>query len=214
MHRIHPFIRWIVAGVAVQAVALAAALAVGGPPGPGESVVILEGTAVYKGKPVENAVVYIGDVKAPIQDTAAIVTVNQKRLTFLPHVKPIQAGTRVAFKNSDSDLHNIHAYDEKNKTIFNVAVLPDLASPARAYDKPGEILLKCDVHPEMSAYLLVLTNPYFATTDKKGRFKIAAPAPPPAGSYTVKFWHEEYKAADQIVSYKDQPVPIQVEFKR
>lgn len=214
MTHFHPFFRWLIAGLMVQAAALFAGLALIATAESSESVVILEGTAVYKGRPVENAVVYISGLKAAVKDTASVVTVNQKRLTFLPHVLPVQAGTRVAFKNSDSDLHNIHAYDEKNKTLFNVAVLPNLASQPRAYDKPGEILLKCDVHPEMSAYLLVLTNPYFATTDKKGRFKIAAASPPAAGPYTVKFWHEEYKAPDQIVSYKEQPVPIQVEFKR
>ncbi|MBI4178429.1 hypothetical protein HY522_03265 [bacterium] len=213
MSQIHPFVRWIGAGLAVQGALLAVALAAAVPSRASESIVILEGTAVYKGKPVENAVVYIDGLKAPVKDTSSVVSVNQKRLKFIPHVMPVQAGTRVAFKNSDSELHNIHAYDEKNKTLFNVAVLPDLASPARVYDKPGEILLKCDVHPEMSAYLLVLPNSYYAITDKKGRFKIAAAAPA-AGPYTVKFWHEEFKAPDQIISYKEPPVPIQVEFKR
>ena len=72
------------------------------------------------------------------------------------------------------------------------------------FDKPGIVELRCDVHAEMAAYILVMENPYFAVTDKNGHFEIpdesylkqagleglADLAP---GNYTVKTWHEKLK---------------------
>lgn len=209
------FFKWLIIGVVVQAmgwlVAVSHAADMPAIPAtgklaspvsaaaPGAESLILKGSASYKGKPVRDAIVYIDQIKGAVAAGGKVVELNQKGLKFLPRVMAVPAGTRLSFNNSDSVLHNIHAYDEKNRTLFNIAVIPDpQAKPGSTLSKAGVVLLKCDVHPEMSAYVLVLQNSYYTKTNARGEFEIRGIALPD-GSYVVKFWHEDYDAADQTV---------------
>jgi hypothetical protein len=55
------------------------------------------------------------------------------------------------------------------------------------FDRPGVCFLFCNIHPEMSAVVMVLDTPYFAVSDKAGRYAIADV---PGGRYMVNIWHE------------------------
>ena len=65
------------------------------------------------------------------------------------------------------------------------------------FDTPGVVPLLCNVHPDMSGYIIVTPTPYFAKTDISGNFKIANV---PDGSYTVTAWHEGYKNQSKPVT--------------
>jgi uncharacterized protein Usg len=78
------------------------------------------------------------------------------------------------------------------------------------FDKPGIVEVRCDVHAEMLAYILVLKNPYFGITDAKGYFEIpdsaylkqthiAGANDLPAGKYVLKTWHEKLKTGKKTV---------------
>ena len=94
------------------------------------------------------------------------------------------------------------------------------------FDKPGIVELRCDVHAEMAAYILVMKNPYFAVTDKKGNFRIPDVAylqqaglkdlPDLApGNYAIKTWHEKLKTQKQSVTVPENgEATVQLKLKR
>ena len=118
--------------------------------------------------------------------------VDQKGLRFQPHVLAVPAGATVQFLNSDSVQHNIFwpSVNGNKKLGHNLGTWPQGQSRSFQFDTPGVVPLLCNVHPEMSGYLVVTPTPYYAETDESGNFKIAGI---PDGSYTVTAWHEGYK---------------------
>ncbi|MBT6049717.1 MAG: hypothetical protein HOG49_23195 [Candidatus Scalindua sp.] len=145
----------------------------------------------------ENVVVYIekiGDNKFPAPEEHGVV--DQFNLTFVPHVIVVQMGTTIDFPNSDSVRHNVlsppDCCKQFNLGTYDVGVVKHVT-----FDEPGEIPLLCNVHAEMSAFVLVLANPYFSLTGKDGVFKIENV---PAGTYKLKAWHEKLKTITKDVT--------------
>ena len=145
----------------------------------------------------ENVVVYIeniGDNKFPAPEEHGVV--DQFNLTFVPHVIAIQLGTTIDFPNSDSVRHNVLSPPDCpiqfNLGTYDVGVVKHVT-----FDKPGEIPLLCNVHAEMSAFVIVLENPYFSLTGKDGTFKIENV---PAGTYKLSAWHERLKTITKDVT--------------
>jgi len=124
---------------------------------------------------------------------------DQKNLPFVPHVLPILIGTTVDFVNGDGVLHNLHAFLGR-ETLFNVAMPKFLKKKSMAFQREGVVLLLCDVHKEMSAYIVVLQNPFFAVTNERGEFVIKDIPP---GSYTLRTWHEKLKPQSRQVQLKE-----------
>jgi hypothetical protein len=85
-----------------------------------------------------------------------------------------------------------------NKKLgHNLGTWPQGEKRAFKFDNPGAIPLLCNVHPEMSGYVVVSPTPYFAVTDKSGSYKIDNV---PDGSYTVTAWHEGAKNSSKPVT--------------
>jgi plastocyanin len=133
---------------------------------------------------------------------------DQQQLTFIPHILPVLVGAKVKFPNNDKVAHNVFSLSQAKK--FNLGSYKPGDSKTVVFDQPGVVDLRCDVHQEMNAYILVLKNPYFAVTDKEGRFTIpdqrfleaqGIEGVPPLtpGKYLVKTWHEKLKTAKQKV---------------
>lgn len=119
----------------------------------------------------------------------AHVTIDQKGLMFVPHIVVVQQGTTVDFLNSDSVAHNVFwpSVNGDKKLGHNLGTWPQGQRKDFKFDHPGAIPLLCNVHPDMSGYLVVSPTPYYAITDKTGAYKIENV---PDGSYTVTAWHE------------------------
>ncbi len=145
-----------------------------------------------------NAVIYAeklpGEKIPPPQDPLVLDQVN---LTFVPHVLPVVLGTTVLFPNSDEVRHNVFSVSPAK--LFNLGIYPRGASRRVIFDKPGEVALLCNIHAEMSAYVLVLETPYFTVTTKDGSYSLKKLPP---GSYTVTVWHERFKPMSQPVEIK------------
>jgi len=115
--------------------------------------------------------------------------VDQKSLIFQPHITVVVAGTTVDFLNSDSVAHNVFwtSLGGNKKLGHNLGTWPQGEKRSFKFDTSGVVPLFCNVHPEMSAYILVVATPYFAISDQAGNYKIENV---PDGSYTVTAWHE------------------------
>jgi plastocyanin len=123
---------------------------------------------------------------------------DQKGLMYMPHIMAIQQGTSVDFQNSDTVAHNVFwiSISGNKKLGHNMGTWPKGQKQAFKFDNPGIVPLLCNVHPEMSAYIIVSPTPYFAQTDKSGAFKIENV---PDGSYTITAWHEGAKSKSNPV---------------
>jgi plastocyanin len=116
------------------------------------------------------------------------VTLDQKGCVYQPHVMGIMVGQAYRILNSDGILHNVHALPKINKA-FNRAMPPTVKEANATFDKPEALfLIKCDVHPWMSAYVGVFTHPFFSVTGTDGKFTIAGLEP---GTYEITAWHEK-----------------------
>lgn len=112
--------------------------------------------------------------------------VRQKDAAFVPHVLPVLAGTAVEWPNLDDIYHNVFCMADTKQ--FDLGLYGSDHPPKRVvFDKPGQADVFCSIHTKMHCIVLVLTNPYFATADEKGRFTIRDV---PAGTYQLRAWHE------------------------
>jgi plastocyanin len=173
----------------------------------------------------ENIVVYL--TKAPPTDldfSKAKFVMDQRNLEFRPHVLPVMVGSTVRFPNNDEVDHNIFSMSRTKK--FNLGSYKPGDSKAVLFDKPGIVELRCDVHAEMAAYVLVMKNPYFAVTDKKGNFQIPDGTylqqagledltDLATGKYFIKTWHEKLKTQKKAITIsEDGNAVVQLNLKR
>ncbi len=144
---------------------------------------------VLGGKGLENVVVYIERVEGKtFSPPAKPVILDQVRMTFVPHILPILAGTTIDFPNSDSTRHNVFSPSKLMK--FNLGTYPAGVTKKLVFDKPGVITILCNVHPEMSGFILVLQNPYYAMPDRRGVYTISEVPP---GKHRLIAWHERLR---------------------
>jgi len=145
---------------------------------------------VSKKGELANVFVYVSEglkeKSYPLPEKAALM--NQDRCMFEPRVQGIQIGQDFMMKNSDPLIHNVRSFSMRNRP-FNVAQPPKTPDRKKVFKrKEKEIMIQCDFHPWMKAYLFVMDHPYFAVTDAKGQYSIKGLPP---GKYTLTAWHEE-----------------------
>ena len=156
--------------------------------------------------------------------------INQKGCKYAPHIMWVRPETQIAVGSEDNAEHNIHAYRESMAdTQFNFTSAPFKSNDdteAAFLKKTGKYIVKCDIHPWMSAYIFVAPNPYHDIT--------AAPAAEgrkcgeyvlenvPEGTYTLVFWHEgmierptfqdaQIKAYTYSVDLQEEQADVKVE---
>lgn len=147
-----------------------------------------EALVLGAGNTMANVMVRVkGPVKGSFPVPAQPVVIDQKGCQYIPHVIGIRAGQPLKLRNSDGLLHNVHALPKVN-TPFNMAMPANRKEADAKFGKEeGMFLVKCDVHPWMSAYVGVFANPFFAVSGKDGKYKITGLPP---GNYEIEAWHE------------------------
>jgi plastocyanin len=127
--------------------------------------------------------------------------INQKGLQILPHILVVQTGTTVDFLNSDKVAHNVFwpsiQGGGKKAPGHNLGTWPQGEKRSFKFDQAGVAPILCNVHPEMSGYLVIVPTPYFVQTDNSGAYKIDNV---PDGQYTVTAWHEGSKTQSKPVA--------------
>jgi plastocyanin len=136
-----------------------------------------------KASDVADAVVYLEGVKGRVRPEKATITMKAK--AFQPHLLIVGAGSTVDFPNNDPIFHNAFSVSGENRFDLELYKRPNARS--WTFDHPGIVRVFCNIHPQMSAVVVVRDNPYFARPAADGSFTIADV---PAGIYTLKGWHE------------------------
>jgi plastocyanin len=143
------------------------------------------------GTPIADAAVYAVPVTGPTDvrpgRTAAIEQVDRE---FLPYVSVIQAGTTVTFPNRDPIMHHVYSFSPAK--LFEIKLYTGKSPSQILFDKVGVVTLGCNIHDWMIAYVLVVATPHFAKTDPAGNARLRDL---PAGSYEVRAWHPQQRAA-------------------
>ncbi len=143
----------------------------------------LTGTVQNAGKPVQNAVVWLEAATAPAPVQTGRIVLDQRNLTFSPHVLVVRVGSTVDFPNNDRVFHNVFSFRDGKK--FDLGMYPKGTSKRIVFDKPGLARVFCNIHPNMAAYVLAVESPYFAVSTDRGTFNITGV---PAGTYTYHAW--------------------------
>lgn len=181
----------------------------GTPPAPEMLIVDEDAEACGGDRPAENLLVSqsggIGNVVLSIEGIQSgkpwgfseEFVYDQSQCRFVPHILLIKPQTSGVVKNSDSVGHNFHTI---SKGIFNtnkkINAAAEMAVPGNKLRRPGVVRIKCDIHSWMTGWWFVAESPYAVLTDEEGNFSISNV---PAGSYTVKIWHETLGESEQTV---------------
>lgn len=152
---------------------------------------------VYIDQPVTNV---------PPEKPKTLQVITQRDAVFRPHVLPVVAGTTVEWPNKDEIFHNVFSMSDSNP--FDLGLYKDPEVKKVRFENSGRVDVFCSIHSQMNCVILVLPNPFFATADKSGRYRIENV---PAGTYKLKAWHERLPAEVKNVVVPESG-EVQVQF--
>jgi plastocyanin len=140
-----------------------------------------------RGEPVESVAVYAVP-SGPSAPATGSATMDQAHNAFVPHILIVQAGTSVLFPNNDTVSHHVYSFSDTKS--FELPLYKGNAHPPLAFEKPGLIVLGCNIHDGMLGYILVVDTPHYSLTDDSGTLALESL---PAGDYTVHIWTSRLK---------------------
>lgn len=153
---------------------------------------------------LSDVIVYVEGPKA--KGKPERVTMAMKDKAFRPRVAAVSAGGVVEFPNQDPIFHNVFSVSGANR--FDLDLYKRPKSGSWTFTSPGVARVYCNIHPQMSAVVLVRDNPYFTTAAADGSFTIAHV---PAGRWQIKAWQERApEASQEIVVGADSQVTAQL----
>jgi plastocyanin len=165
-------------------------------------------------KSAENIAVYVEAIPGKKFDAPADhVVIDQRKMNFSPKVTVVLQGTTVDFLNSDSVGHNVYwpSVGGNKKLTHNLGTWPKGEKKSFQFTDLGAASLLCNVHPEMSGFLVVTPTPYFALTDPDGAYEIKDVPP---GTYALKTWSEDGKVTTQSVTVASGAVTADLTVKK
>jgi plastocyanin len=154
---------------------------------------------------VADAVVWVEGPKVRAQPSSATIVMKGK--AFVPRLAVVPVGGSVEFPNMDPIFHNVFSVSGENR--FDLELYKKPSSRSATFRQPGLVRVYCNIHPQMSAYVLVRDNPFWARAGTDGRFSIEGV---PAGSWTVRVWHERGgEASAAVVVPAEGSVDVELE---
>jgi plastocyanin len=139
-----------------------------------------------RGAPVRDAVLALvpRDPAAVPPPPARSAVMDQRRKQFVPHVLAVQVGTPVVFPNSDDIRHHVYSFSPAK--TFQLKLYKGIPAAPVVFDRPGTVVLGCNIHDPMVGYIYVLPTRFFATTGEAGQAELSGL---PAGRYEMQIWH-------------------------
>jgi plastocyanin len=146
------------------------------------------------GQPVADAAVYAEPAsgQAP-QKSVNKAQIEQRGHRFLPQVTVVQTGTDISFPNNDTVRHHVYSFSPAK--TFELKLYSGVPVNPVNFDKPGTIVVGCNIHDDMVAYIHVVPTPYFGKTGASGKIRLEGLMP---GKYHVKAWHSALPAGTKI----------------
>jgi plastocyanin len=143
------------------------------------------------GAALEDAVAWAIPTAGPVPPVRQVrgVDVAQSNRTFVPLVTVVQVGTSVQFPNRDETRHHVYSFSAPKR--FEIKLYAGTPAEPVTFDKPGEVVLGCNIHDNMIAYVYVVDTPWFGKAGADGIVRIEGL---PAGSYQVQAWHHAQSA--------------------
>ncbi len=161
--------------------------------------VIQEQAMVTADGSIANAFIYLEGrfPDTPVPKTPVVI--DQRSCVYGPRVVGVRVGQRLQIRNDDSLLHNVHS-SSMTSNGFNVGQ-PIAGAVFEFIPRAPELMLKlgCDVHRWMTAFVGVMTHPYFAVSETSGRYAITNVPP---GTYSLRTWHEQFGERAETVVVK------------
>ncbi len=163
-----------------------------------------------KGAPIPDAVAWMmpkGKSAPPVGKLEG--SIEQKDKHFIPLVTVVQAGTYIRFPNHDVVRHHVYSFSPPKPFELKLYV-GEPASPV-LFDKPGEVVLGCNIHDDMLAFIYIVDTPWFAKTGADGTARIQSV---PEGDYELKLWHygQEAPVAAQALAVKGDEASAKAAF--
>lgn len=161
-----------------------------------------------KARPLADAVVTLYGSHTTIPPAPGKATIAQIDKEFSPRVTVVPVGSQVWFPNRDSIRHHVYSFSAAKK--FDIKLYAGDPPAPVFFDKPGLVVLGCNIHDWMIAYVYVTAAPYFGKTDARGKLSLSGITP---GDYKIGFWHPEQAGPEFVksVSVGDASVlPLQV----
>jgi plastocyanin len=148
----------------------------------------------HHGKSVADAVVMATptDSKNARLAKPPVDAVDQVDKQFVPYVKPVFVGSKIHFPNSDNIRHQVYSFSPAKK--FELPLYAGTDAPPVIFDKPGVVVLGCNIHDWMVGYIYVSETPFFAKTETAGT---ATLIDLPPGEYTVRVWHPSMERGEE-----------------
>ena len=161
---------------------------------PGQAASVAVDLRTPEGDPVQDAVVWLEPATPVAAATrpAAVVhaEIQQLKLEFVPFVSVVPVGTRIDFPNRDKVKHHVYSFSPAKN--FEIQLYSGTPVAPVLFDKAGPVVLGCNIHDWMEAYVMVVDSPWFAKSDASGRSVVDGA---PAGHYRLHSWHPYQKAA-------------------
>jgi plastocyanin len=153
------------------------------------------------GKALPDVVVYAEpEAGQPIPKPLRPGVIEQRGLQFSPLVTVVQTGSLISFPNNDKVRHHIYSFSPPHK--FDQKLYSGTTAAPQLFDKTGTVVLGCNIHDKMLAYVRIVDTPYYAKTDANGIAKIDLPG---GVKYVLKAWHYQGvggKAVEQDINVK------------
>jgi plastocyanin len=145
------------------------------------------------GRPVADAVValYPLDAPVPAADPGESVVIEQRDLQFHPFVTALRVGSSAVLPNNEKRVEH-HVYSSSDAKKFEFPLYKPGKAETVVFDRPGLVVMGCNIHDSMLAYVLVLETPWFARTGEDG---LAVFANLPPGRWRAETWHPRLKGA-------------------
>src|SRR5262252_5319385 len=167
------------------------------------------------GQPVEHVAVYALPSKPLPAASGPNAIMDRAHNAFVPHILIVQTGTSVLFPNNDVVSHHVYSFSEPKP--FELPLYKGNAHPPIVFDRPGVVVLGCNIHDSMLGYILVVDTPHFASTDAQGSMSFDSLA---SDDYSLRVWtprlRENAQPAPQTIAVAvdgTQNVSIKLEGK-
>ena len=142
------------------------------------------------GKPLTDAAVYAEPLSSQASGRPTPAEIQQKARKFMPLMTVVQTGSEISFPNNDTVRHHVYSFSPTKP--FELKLYSGNPGTPIVFDKPGTVIIGCNIHDQMVSYIQVVSTPHFGKSDDAGKVRISDLAP---GKYRLKAWHYQLAPA-------------------